>query len=293
MKKILKNIALALTLPLLFTSCLKDKELIGPDAEGSVKNVIEFKNISTINSSTSSPYPVYVPLTLDPSKSSESVTGVVRYAGVESAPNDITVEIAVDPSVVTNYNTSQNATFFALPATAYEVPTSVVIKKGEKEASFEIKLKTSQFDQTKENVLPLVIKSTSSSAPISGNFGKVIYSFPVKSIWEGTYRYTVTNNFGTIDANIGGSFTEDDVKLSTVGPNKLYMQYLWRTYSGYSEYQFNGNNTSITAITAYSGSARPVTNIEVIVIDPVRKIFEVKWTAIGRGVIERFERTGN
>src|SRR5690606_23739487 len=112
--------------------------------------------------------------------------------------------------------------------------------------------------------LSLKIIAASSAEPISANFGTVIYSFPVKSIWEGTYTYTITNNFGTIDGNIGGTFTEPGVKLSTVGPNKLYMQYLWRVYSGYAHYQFSGDNTTITDITAFSGSVLASTINEVI-----------------------------
>lgn len=293
MKKILKNIIVILTFPLLFTSCLKDKELIGPDAEGAIKNVIEFKNISTITSPATAPFPVYVPTTLNPEKSTEVIVASIRYAGVDNAPNDITVELGVDPSIVNKYNSAQKTNFLALPNSAYELPSSVTIKKGEKEVSFEIKLNINSFDQLKENVLPIIIKSTSSAAPISGNFGKVIYSFPIRSIWEGTYKYTIINNFGTIDGNIGGTFTEEGVKLSTVGPNKVRMNGLWQTYSGYSEYQFNASNSSITSVTAFSGSNLATSIQEVVLVDPVKMIFEIKWTGLGRGVIERFEKTGD
>ena len=293
MKRILRYISLALALPILMTSCLKDKAIIEPDAPGAISNVIEWKNLSTISSSTSAPYAVFVPSTLDPDKSEIIINAYVRYAGVNDAPSDIDVTLAVDPSIVATYNKSQSAAFNVLPTTAFEVPTSVTIKKGEREAVVPIKLYVSKFDQSKENVVPLVIKTTNSSSPISGNFGSVIFSFPVKSIWEGTYTYTVTNDYGSIDANIGGSFTEEGVKLSTVGPNKLYVQYLWRTYSGYAHYQFSGDNTTITGITAYSGSIRPATIDKVVVVDPVKRIFEVNWTAIGRGVRERFVRTGD
>ena len=293
MKRILRYISLALALPILMTSCLKDNAIIEPDAPGAISNVIEWKNLQTISSSTTAPYAVFVPTTLDPEKSEITVNAYVRYAGVNDAPNDIQVTLGADANIVATYNKSQSTEYNVLPSTAYEIPTTVTIKKGEREAIVPIKLYVSKFDQAKENVLPLVIKSASSSDPISGNFGSVIYSFPVKSIWEGTYTYTVTNDYGTIDGNIGGSFTEEGVKLSTVGPNKLYMQYLWRTYSGYAHYQFSGDNTTITAITAYSGSLRATTIDKVVVVDPVNKIFEVNWTGIGRGVRERFVRTGD
>ncbi len=292
MKRIYNCIAI-LIIPMILTSCLKDDDIIGPDSPGAFKNVIEFKDIVAPSSSVGAPFPLFVPSTLDPEVSEVTINAAIKFAGVDVAPEDITVEIGVDNEIVTTYNSSQKSNYTALSSTSFEIPSSVVIKKGEREAVVSIKLFTNNFDPLKENVLPLVIKSTSSSFPISGNYGKVIYSFPIKSIWEGTYTYTVTNDFGTIDANIGGSFTEEGVKLSTIGPNKLYVDYLWRTYSGHTHYQFNGDNTSLTSITAYSGSDRPATINEIIVVDPENMIFEVKWTAIGRGVTERFVRTGD
>ncbi|MGJ1189379.1 DUF1735 domain-containing protein [Sphingobacterium siyangense] len=293
MKKILKYISLAIAIPVLATSCLKDDAIIGPDAPGAINNVIEWKNISTITSSTTSPYAVFVPATLDPEKPEITINAYVRYAGVEAAPSDIEVKLSIDPTIVATYNKSQSGTLNALSANAFEIPTSVVIKGGEREALVPIKLHVDKFDQSKENVLPLVISSTSSNTPVSGNFGAVIYSFPVKSIWEGTYTYTIHNDYGSIDGSIGGTFTEEDVKLTTVGPNKLNVQYLWRTYSGYTQYQFNGDNTSITSITAFSGSARPTVIDKVVVVDEEKRIFEVNWTCLGRGVRERFVRTGD
>lgn len=292
MKSIFKYIIIGLVAPLLFSSCLKDDTLIGPDAEGAITSFVEFKNISNISSSTTAPYAVYVPQTLDPETAEVTINAIVRYAGTSDAPSDIVIQLEVADKAVDVYNTSEKTAFETLPASSFEFPTTVTIKKGEREVIVPIKLHVDKFDQSKENVVPLNIKSISTNDVISGNFGTVIFSFPVKSIWEGTYTYSVNNDYGTIDANIG-SFTEEDVKLSTVGPNKLYMQYLWRTYSGYTHYQFNGDNTSIASILGFSGSARPGTIDKIVIIDAEKRIFEVKWTCIGRGVTERFVRTGD
>lgn len=293
MKKVLKYISFAFGVSFIFSSCLKDDVLIGPDAPGAIQNVVEFKNIANISSPAVAPYPVFVPQTLDPENPEVTIEAVVRYAGVNNAPSDITVELIVDNSAVVAYNAAQTSVYETLGSDSYEFPSSVTIKKGEREAIVPIKLHVSKFNQTKENVLPLKIKSLSTNDVISGNFGTVIYSFPVKSIWEGTYDYSIINNFGTIDGNIGGSFSDSGIKLSTVGPNKLYVQYFLQTYSGYVHYQFNAENTSITSIYAFSGSALATSINEVILVDPVNRIFEIRWTGLGRGVIERFVRTGD
>ncbi|MHC8948514.1 DUF1735 domain-containing protein [Sphingobacterium hungaricum] len=267
--------------------------MIGPDAPGATSNIIEFKNIAPISSGTTAPFALYVPTTLDPEVSETTVNAIVRYSGVNDAPEDIVVNIEYAPAVITTYNTAQTTTYQAIAPASFTFPTTVTIKKGEREALVPIVLKTPELDPSISNAIALKITSVSTNDAISGNFGTVIYSFPVKSIWEGTYTYTITNNFGTIDGNIGGTFTETGVKLSTVGPNELYMQYLWRTYNGYAHYRFNGDDTQLTGITAFSGSNLAVTINEVILVDPVNKIFEVRWTGLGRGVIERFVRTGD
>lgn len=289
MKNIYRLLTLFLTLSA-FSSCLKDDSaILKPEQSPSV---IEFKDIVAPTSSALAPYRLFVPSTLDPEVAEITINAIVNYAGPTAAPKDINVNLTVDAGAVATYNSSQSTSYFQLPSTAYELPSSVTIKAGEREAVVPIKLKVPQFDQSKENVLALKIASVSSGG-ISGNFGTVIYSLPVKSIWEGTYTYTIINDYGTIDGNIGGTFTEEDVKLSTVGPNRLYMQYLWRTYSGYSTYQFNGTNTSISAIVAFSGSQRTTVIDNVVLVDATNRIFEIWWTCLGRGVKERFVRTGD
>jgi hypothetical protein len=293
MKKYIYHLIALAIIPLTFTSCLKDETLIGPDAPGSISNVIEFKNIAPISSVATAPFALYVPTTLNPEDTQTTVNAVVRYAGVNDAPTDIVVNIEYVENVISTYNTAQTTSYVAIPSSAFTFPSSVTIKKGEREAIVPIVVNVPDLDPSVSNAIALKISSVSTNDVVSSNFGTVIYSFPLKSIWEGTYKYTITNNFGTIDGNIGGTFTENDVKLSTVGPNELYMQYLWRTYSGHAHYRFNGDNDDIIGIVANSGGDIATTINEVILVDAENMIFEVRWTGLGRGVIERFERTGD
>lgn len=271
------------------SSCLKDEAVLDPSGS---KNIIEFYNVTAPASGVTAPYVLYVPTTLEvvPSASFEIA---VSYSGAElSAPQDITVNLAVAGDAIAAFNASQGSSYVQMSSAHFDFPSSVTIKKGEKRAYATVTVKPDQLDQSVSNALALTI-SSSSYGEISGNFRTVIFSLPVKSIWEGTYTYTVVNNFGTIDPN-DINFTETGVKLSTVGPNRLYMQYPWRTYAGSVEYQFNADNTGIIAIQGISGTTQiPGSQIEVLEIDTDNLIFEVKWIGLGRGVIERFVRTGD
>ncbi|QBR13389.1 DUF1735 domain-containing protein [Sphingobacterium sp. CZ-2] len=272
------------------TSCLKDENVLSPE-NGNKKNIVEFYNVTSPVSPGTAPYIMYVPTTLESVPEAEFEIAI-SYSGVEEgAPQDIVVNLEPTGDIVTTYNAKMGTKYNQLPTNLFEFPSSVTIKQGEKRAYAKVKVKPSLMDQSKSNVIGVKITSASHGI-ISGNFSSVIYSLPIKSIWDGTYTVSVSNDYGTIDANVG-TFTEPGVRLSTVGPNLLRIGALWYTYSGYTEYQFNANNTSITGITAFSGSLRPATIDKIVLVDPVNKIFEVHWTAIGRGVKERYVRTGD
>lgn len=292
MKKILNTLVLGLIVTG-FSSCLKDKAIIGPDADGAIKNIIEFKNIAPITSSPTAPFAVYIPFTLKPTAATAEFEAIVNYAGADAAPSDITVNLTLDPSVLTTYNAKVTGAAYAAPAAgSYSFPASVVIPAGQREAKFKITVKPNTFNATLENALPLRITSASTGA-VSGNFGAVIFSLPLESIWQGTYTVSYNNNYGTIDANLQPAFTETGVKLATIGPNKLRSELVCQTYSGYQTWQFNGNNTSITAVTTFSGSERATSIQSVDLIDATNRKFSLHYTWLGRGMVEEWTRTGD
>lgn len=281
--KHINSLLVLLTAMVGLSSCLKDESLIHPD---NAENIIEFYNNTPITSNTSSIYPVYTPLTLDPVATAE-YEAVISYSGADVAPQDITVQLEASAAAVATYNTTHGTTYTALPAGTFTLPASVTIPKGQRQVKFAVGLKPDQFDASKSNVLAVTIKSASMGT-ISGNFGTVIFNLPVKSIWDGVYTVTVQNNYGALDANIGvDPYVAEDVVLSTVGPNRLRTQYVAQTYGGYTEYQFNGDNTSITSVVGFSGSARATSIEEIVEIVP-GEVFEIRWTFFGRGLRERY-----
>ncbi|MFA6277722.1 MAG: DUF1735 domain-containing protein [Pedobacter sp.] len=291
MKKVFNKSIALLFLVVSLTSCLKDDTMV-LDPEKSAGNVVEFGNTGTPSSPSGAPVFAYTPTTLDPTVATAKFTTSVRYAGAEDvAPQDITVTLAAAPEAVTKWNAAYPTAQFPyvqMNATTYSFPSTVTIKKGEKFASFDVTIKTNLLNQSQSNVLGIKINSTS-AAIISGNFGTVIYNLPIKSIWEGSYVYSVDNNYGQIDANIG-QYTEAGIKLSTVGPNRVRVQYIAQTYSGFVEYQFNGDNTAITEVKPYNGATNYANSIQSFTLNTATKSFNIDWTFANRGLRESWVR---
>lgn len=113
---------------------------------------------------------------------------VVNYTGADAAPEDVTVTLALDPTIVNSMSTSATVLTLLDPA-LYSISTyTVTIPKGEKKATMHIKVKTSSFDFTKNYALGIVIKS-SSAGTISGNYGKGLYRIIAKNDYDGVYAY--------------------------------------------------------------------------------------------------------
>jgi len=290
MKKFIKLVpALALVCGL--SSCLKDEAVIHNDG---LRNIIEFQNVGSIKSGTSDIFPVYVPLTLLPDDPSAEFEGIVSYSGTDTAPQDIVVNIERSDLTITQFNAKTTGTKYN-PIAASEVthPTTVTIPKGQRQAKFKVTIKIPNLNKALSNAIAFKITSASTGT-ISGNFGAVIFSTPIKSIWEGTYTVTVHNNYGATNASwAGGPYSESDMHLSTIGPNQVQQTSVAAWYSGYTNYQFNGNNTGITSVVAFSGANLSTSVQGVDLIDPVTKNFTLRYTVNGWGLTETWVRTGD
>ncbi|RZK21127.1 MAG: DUF1735 domain-containing protein [Pedobacter sp.] len=113
---------------------------------------------------------------------------VVNYTGADAAPEDVTVTFALDPTIV-NAMTTTAVPLSVLDPALYTVPTFIAtIPKGEKKATFHIKIKTASFDFSKNYALGIVIKS-SSAGTISGNYGKGLFRIIAKNAYDGVFAY--------------------------------------------------------------------------------------------------------
>lgn len=285
MKKLLKYISLALVLPLLTTSCLKDDELLGPDAEGAVENIIEFGNPSFIASSTSSSIPLYA-LSYD-----MEPTGVlnltIKCVGAKKATSDIKVNISVDNSLLDIYNEENQEEYVPLPITQYSISAlEAVIKKGEREVVIPVNLKPDQFTFDKDYALALKISSVSSGV-ISGNFGKIIAAISGKNAYDGVYNYKTSANTSLVpNAN-------KTVQLVTVGANRVKLSPgLLGSYSNEVYYNIDPVTHAVTVECPSLGVEEPQDARSKW--DPQTKTLTVYWKQGngGRTFEETFTYTG-
>ena len=285
MKKIIKYITIALILPLITTSCLKDNELIGPDADGAVDNVIEFGNLAAPASDVTSSIPLYaLSFDMDP----DGVLNLVlKCVGAKPATTDIKVNISIDNSLLTKYNEENETKYVALPTSQYSLPSSeVTIKSGEREAIIPLNLKPSLFTFEKDYALGFKIASVSSGV-ISGNFGQIVTAISGKNPYDGSFNYT-TSSITSLVPNANKS-----VKLVTVGANRVKLSPgLLGTYSNEVYYNIDPATNHVTVECPSLGVQTPQDTRSKW--DPATKTMTVYWKQGngGRTFEEVFTYTG-
>jgi hypothetical protein len=285
MKKIIKYITIAFMLPILVTSCLKDNELIGPDADGAIDNIIEFGNLAVPASDVTSSIPLYA-LSFD-MEPQGVVNLVIKCVGSKPATSDIKVSIEIDNSLLSVYNEENEKEYVALPAAQYSLSaTEVTIKSGEREAIIPLNLKPDQFTFDEEYALGFKI-STVSSGVISGNFGKIVTAISGKNPYDGSYNYT-TSAITSLVPNANKS-----VKLETVGANRVkFIPGLLGTYSNEVFYTVDPTTNHVTVECPSLGVQTPQDTRSKW--DPATKTMTVYWKQGngGRTFEEVFTFTG-
>jgi hypothetical protein len=260
MKKLLKITAiLFLALSTILTSCLKDSSLTLDTSQ--TNNVTEFANtgsIATLPSGSASPR---YSIDLGSLKVGDTTSFKVNvdYAGAEMAPQDITVTIDIDTSLLGIYNTEHSADAAAYtppPSSLFKAsfPITITIAKGQQFGQAVIPVQLSaDYDFNAAYALPLKITSTSVGI-ISGNFGSALYSLNVRNIYDG--RFSVEGTF--VDLT-NPAFTSDypkTVDLVTTGA----------TSNGYFDPNLNGGIFGYAFLNdgagTYYGSFAPVFNFD-------------------------------
>lgn len=166
-----------------FSSCTKEKAVFDADSSG---GVVEIAGLPSRTSTTSYQS---VAKAFD-AKPVVNFPITLNYTGVNGAPEDVTVTMAIDTSLITKFNKAEGQKYVPLTANLYTVPSyTVVIPKGQKSAVFNITLNTAAFNFSLPYALPVTVKSTSKGVP-SGNYGTGIYPISAKNQWDGIYTVT-------------------------------------------------------------------------------------------------------
>ncbi|MBW7951741.1 MAG: DUF1735 domain-containing protein [Chitinophagaceae bacterium] len=119
----------------------------------------------------------------------------VSYLGGENAPQDIVVSLAVDNTLLTDFNAEGDFSAnwgvdVTQPAAAdvWSIPTSVTIPQGQKSGSVKIKLKNT-LALAQPFAIPLKI-TNSSFGDVSANQSSAIYLFQKVNNYDGIYMIT-------------------------------------------------------------------------------------------------------
>lgn len=278
--------------------CLKERDM-NTDPDRGARNVIEFENTGDNVAGASSTYPRFG----TDLKSMEAGQKVnfnvnVSYSGADVAPQDITVNIEIDPEALAKFNKENGTNYVVPPAAIFTLPTTAVIKKGERIGQIEVGItNNSSFDFNVSYALPLKIASTSLGI-VSSNFGKAIYSFAARNIYDGVYEATgtLTDANGLYHGDYGDPDYPRIYELSTnTGNSVLFYDQSW----DYANYIVINNatggaaNTGIRPVFTINQTTNAVTSIvnfvngAAAVVGPNSKFnpsdhsFDIDWT-IGR-----------
>lgn len=217
MKKVIKYIIGAMMVPVLFSSCLKDKEKIGPDADGAVENIIEFKNMSAPASDKSSTYPLFN--RMYDIKPKDELMIPLQIAGVYNPSGDVKIVLELDNSILEKYNEENETGYVPLKSSYYQIPSlEVTIPQGERIANLVVNVFPEKFDYDEAYALGFRIKSVSSGT-ISGNFGAILVGIGAKNKVDGVY--TVTGSAADLGSKNIGQYPKRAIALETYGPNSV------------------------------------------------------------------------
>jgi hypothetical protein len=203
MKTILINkkiLSLALASILLFTSCLKDKDV---------------DDNKTVPAPSETPTLIEIPGTVSEEdlhkagvntnynvnlvfSTADTIIDLcyVRLANGNVAKEDIVVPLNNNPALVTTFNTFYSSLYTVPAATLYSFPNglSVTIKAGKQEGALKLKLKPSDFATT-PYAFGINIASVPAAYQLSGNYKNAVITLGVKNEWDGSYR--VANGLGS------------------------------------------------------------------------------------------------
>jgi hypothetical protein len=234
------------------TSCLK-KDPMNVDTSAGVANVVEFANTGNNVAGSLSKYPRFAKdLGSMALGDTVSFNINVSYSGVDVAPQDITVTLAVDTAALGTYNRDNSTSYVTPPTDLYKMPTSVVIKQGTHQTTIKAVItRTSSFDFGVNYALPLKIASASQGV-ISGNFGKALYSFAARNSYDGIYVMEATAPMVDLAAPTIVGWYPIDMQLITYTGNSIAL------YDGPNIVKDYGHPIKNGAAGSYYGTFSPV-----------------------------------
>ena len=214
------NVLFSFILVGIFSSCLKDKEYdkgrtgIKPD-----KNL----KIAEIEGPQKGFYNVDLIATNSDTTLVDFVT--VRLASDEPADKDIQVTFAVNPAIITEYNTN-NATSYVVPASGlYTIPSlTVTIPKGERRGYLKLTTRASNLLGTEYALGVQLANVSDPGIKLSGNYNKQVIAFAIRNKYDGEYSMSVKTKgwgaYGIADDDVTRNWPRN-IELATASANSI------------------------------------------------------------------------
>lgn len=223
-------LSLLLLIPL--SSCLTDTPwengeygLRAEDLE--TKKILEVKGLSTNR--------VLSVLTDEPVKEVQLFT--VHLAAKDVAQEDIVVKIkAVTPA--------KNA----LAQSEIEVPATVTIKKGERDAPVVAKVKTGTLTSDAKAVKIQIDGANQGGYTVSGNFGAVTLNLLERSAYEGRYKYEILENKAWPDYSVYIAQGAEDYVLETVSKYTVVGYLLYGVFNDRAQFSFDPETHAVSKV---------------------------------------------
>ena len=147
--------------------------------------------------------------------------GTVNLLSDVPLDKDISLNVEVDPSIVTDYNNAPNTTDLAtFPAGSYSIAsTKITITKGQRTGRLSLTIaNAADLDPSKRYGLGLKITSVDQQGiRIASNLRRVLYAITVRNDYDGVYDVNVEL---TGHPSASGQYT-DQVNFSTVNANTV------------------------------------------------------------------------
>lgn len=207
----------------------------------------------------------------------------VNLAADQVSSEDIKVTMAVDPKVITDYNTRNEKNLSPLPSANFNIPSfEMTIPKGSREATLKGKIINTSFLETGQYGIGLKIASTSAAGvKISGNYGTQVIELRVKNKYHGLYAAT-----GVFHHPVAGDREiDEDKELITVEPNSVEANLGDLGGSNFKMILKVNEATNKVSITKSGASPDIIYDVYTTsnTYDPVTRTFHLKYHYMGGG----------
>lgn len=213
------------------------------------------------------------------------------YAGTK-APKDIHVSIALDPSIIDDYNTANGTTVQELDPSVYTIASQdLVISAGAQNTAINMTVNsTLTLDPSTTYAIAFRIVNADNGIQIASNMDKQLLIFNIKNQYDGRYELTFTNVHPTLNPTGLGSTVE--VEMWTSGPNSVKIYWEGGFYnpailngalnafaSQEPEYTIDPVTNAVTVQNSFAGAATFYTMFSGYnsFYDPATRVIDTKW----------------